>query len=570
MKLVWQYLRSHIAMFAAAVFFLTVETVAALVQPTYMSFIVDQGVKHADVALIWRYGATMLAIALVGAIAALLRNYLSTRVSQSVGAELRADLYAKVTDLSFENIDRLQPASIVTRLTNDVNVIVMFVNSLARIGLKMPITAIGAFVLLAVQVPDKMHIVSAVVVAAALVAVLTARMSRPRFAAMQRALDRLNNVSREFLSSIRVVKAFGAEKREDARFVSAADLYAGAATAALHVPAVLGPLVNLAANAGIVALLWTSQTMDPGRIGHLMAAVNYMTQLLMALGMINMLLNNAMSAVVSSGRVQEVLDERPALAEPADPEPFAVQGALRFEHVAFRYPDAARPALSDVSFDLPAGITLGIIGPTGSGKTTLVNLVPRFYDATGGAVMVDGRDVRDVSPGDLRRGVAVVPQKALLFSGTIAQNLRWGDERASDEDLVRACEAACADEFVRGLPDGYRTVLGQGGVNLSGGQKQRLCIARALLARPRILVLDDCTSALDASTEARVLDGLRRSSEGLTVLLISQRVSTVRRADEILVLENGRVRGFGTHEGLLDACPTYRAIYRSQIGGGDE
>ena len=557
-------------MFAAAVFFLTVETVAALVQPTYMSFIVDQGVKHADVALIWRYGATMLAIALVGAIAALLRNYLSTRVSQSVGAELRADLYAKVTDLSFENIDRLQPASIVTRLTNDVNVIVMFVNSLARIGLKMPITAIGAFVLLAVQVPDKMHIVSAVVVAAALVAVLTARMSRPRFAAMQRALDRLNNVSREFLSSIRVVKAFGAEKREDARFVSAADLYAGAATAALHVPAVLGPLVNLAANAGIVALLWTSQTMDPGRIGHLMAAVNYMTQLLMALGMINMLLNNAMSAVVSSGRVQEVLDERPALAEPADPEPFAVQGALRFEHVAFRYPDAARPALSDVSFDLPAGITLGIIGPTGSGKTTLVNLVPRFYDATGGAVMVDGRDVRDVSPGDLRRGVAVVPQKALLFSGTIAQNLRWGDERASDEDLVRACEAACADEFVRGLPDGYRTVLGQGGVNLSGGQKQRLCIARALLARPRILVLDDCTSALDASTEARVLDGLRRSSEGLTVLLISQRVSTVRRADEILVLENGRVRGFGTHEGLLDACPTYRAIYRSQIGGGDE
>ena len=557
-------------MMLAAIGFLCIETMADLLQPTMMSLIVDNGVQSADVGQILRYGALMLLIAAVGAGAAFARNNLSSRVSQSVGREMRSDAYRKVQTLSFENIDRLQPASIITRLTNDVTVMVEFVNSTMRLAVKMPLTIVGAFVLLVVQSPQQTPIILALMVVGCILVALMARLSRPRFARQQRAMDGLNGVSREYLSSVRVVKAFGAEPRERARFEDAATTLALAATAAQRIPAVIGPALNLAANLGIVLLLWISQAQDPGQIGRLMASVNYTTQIVMSLGMVGGVLNGAMRALTSAGRVREIMDEVPAQSVPADPESLGEpRGDVELRDVSFRYAGATRDALSGANLHARAGQTIGIIGPTGSGKSTLVSLVPRFYDATAGAVLLDGHDVTRLAQADLREAVAVVPQRAVLFSGSIAENLRWGDGDASDERLWDALRSACADEFVRELPDGLDAQLGQGGVNLSGGQKQRLCLARALLREPRVLILDDCTSALDASTEARVLDGLRERAGSLTMLLISQRISTVCRADAIACLEGGRIQGFGTHDELMASCETYRAIYESQVGEPD-
>ncbi len=344
---------------------------------------------------------------------------------------------------------------------------------------------------------------------------------------------------------------------------------AQAGISSMRVMAVFGPLINLTVNAGIVALLWLSGRELTGEIGRLMACVNYMTQVLFALGMVSNILNSAVRAVASSARVQEILDEVPAQKE-AEPERGAEEipasGGIQFRQVSFSYAGSARPALQEADFSVRQGEVVGIIGPTGSGKSTLVNLAPRFYDATSGQVLVGGRDVTQIPTARLRERIAVVPQKALLFTGTIQDNLRWGSKDASLEEIRRAARIACADEFVSKLPEGYDTLLGQGGVNLSGGQKQRLSIARALLKKPRILILDDCTSALDATTEARVLAGILGDVRKTTVLLVSQRISTVMRTDHILCMEDGKICGFGSHEELLKTCEPYRAIYRSQIG----
>ena len=570
MKLIFSYIRRHALLYVVGIVFLTVEALADLLQPTFMSYIVNDGVQQKDLGQILVYGAIMLGIALLGAVAAIVRNNLSCRASQAIGSELRSDMYRKVQDLSFENIDRLQPASIITRLTNDVTVVTNFSASLMRIAVKVPITAIGAFALLVMQAPQQLPVILVIIVVVGWLISLTMRLSRPRFARMQRAMDRLNNVSREWLSSVRVVKAFGAEPRERQRFSDAAENVAAASISASRVPATFVPLINLVANLGIVVLLWRSQTHNAAEIGNLMAAVNYMTQLVMSLGMINMVLNEAVRAVTSSSRIGEVLDERPAQPQSPDPvplDPTGPQGSVRFEDVSFAYAGSARPALQAISLAAEPGQTIGIIGPTGSGKSTLVSLVPRFYDATEGRVLVGDVDVTAADERQLRQAVAMVPQRPLLFSGSIADNLRWGDERATNEEMRRAARIACADEFIDRLPDGYDTQLGQGGVNLSGGQKQRLCIARALLRKPRVLVLDDCTSALDGATEAAVLRGLRELAGGVTLLLISQRISTVRRADAILCLEDGRMQGFGTHDELMQSSPTYCAIYDSQTGG---
>lgn len=393
------------------------------------------------------------------------------------------------------------------------------------------------------------------------------KLGYPLFGVLQKKLDRLNNVSREFLSSIRVVKAFHAESREEEKFETASVELAQAGTAAMRVMAVFAPLINLTVNFGIVVLLWISQNQNSGEIGRLMASINYMTQILFAMGMISNILNTAVRAMASSSRISEVLNEVPAQKAPSTPLCPEWKGEVVFEDVSFAYAAASKEALSHVSFSAKAGETIGIIGPTGSGKTTLVNLVPRFYDTTNGSVRIDGTDVTQIGDETLRSAVAIVPQKALLFSGSILENLRWGRNDADEAEIKRAAEIACADSFISQTEHGYDTLLGQGGVNLSGGQKQRLSLARALIRNPKVLILDDCTSALDAETEAAVLSGLRQHLQGVTVLLISQRISTVRRADRILCLENGTVQGFGSHEELMATCPTYQAIYYSQIGG---
>ena len=567
MKLVLQYIRKHLGIFLLSMFFLSIEAMADLLQPTFMAHIVDDGVKSADFQQILRYGAIMLGIAAAGAVGAVMRNLFASRTSQTIARELRSDMYRKVQTLSLENIDRLQPSSIITRITNDVTQIQEFINGMMRIMVKAPITCVGAIILIVVQTPRQIPMMVVILAIAGILIAANMKIGYPRFGKLQKALDRLNNVSREFLSSIRVVKAFNAEKQEGEKFEEASQNLAGAGVSAMQVMAVFSPLINLTVNMGIVVLLWLSQNQDSAEIGRLMASVNYMTQVLFALGMVTNILNTAVRAMASSSRISEILEEQPAQKTAENPLETEMNGGIVFNDVSFAYAGAGREALQNISFAVESGETIGIIGPTGSGKSTLVNLVPRFYDATEGQVLLGGVDVTLMDPGKLRRAVAVVPQKALLFSGTIGENMRWGNERAEQPEIEHAAEIACADGFIHASEKGYDTLLGQGGVNLSGGQKQRLALARALVCNPRILILDDCTSALDAETEATVLAGLRRQLAGVTVLLISQRISTVMQTDRILCLENGKVQGFGTHAELMAACSTYRAIYQSQIGG---
>lgn len=570
MKLILRYIGRHKRMFFTALFFLGLETMSDLLQPTLMSYIVDKGVEQRDVGQILAYGAVMLGIAALGALGAVMRNIYATRTSQRISMEMRRDIYEKVLDLSFENIDRLAPASIITRITNDVTQIQNFINGTMRIMMKAPITCVGAIVLIVLRTPQQIPMIAVILCVSFCLIGANMALGYPRFGKLQRTLDKLNTVAREFLSSIRVVKAFGGQAQEEEKFGQAAGAFANAGISAVRISAIFSPLINLTVNVGIVVLLWISQSRNSGQIGRLMASVNYMTQVLFSLGMVSAILNVAVRAVTSAGRVEEVLRERPAQENGGrKTEDRGVAAEICFDHVTFSYAGAAQPALQDVSFTVRPGKTLGIIGPTGCGKSTIVNLVPRFYDAQKGRVLVDGVDVKDWEMEALRQRIGTAPQKPLLFSGTIAENLRWGREDASMEDLRQAAEIACADGFVIGFSDGYDTLLGQNGVNLSGGQKQRLSLTRALLKQPGILILDDCTSALDATTEATVLRGLRQSAAEMTVLLISQRISTVMQADHILCLENGRVQGFGTHQQLMEQCPTYQAIYRSQIGGAD-
>lgn len=566
MKLILNYLKKHLAVFLLSTFFLTMEAAADLLQPTFMSFIVDQGIKNADIKQILFFGAIMLGIAVTGAFCAVMRNRFASRISQTIGKELRRDLYHHVQLLSMENIDRLRPSSIITRITNDVAQIQDFINSIMRMMVKAPITCIGAVILIMIQTPGQAPVMAVIILIVALLVIGNMKIGYPRFGTVQKRLDRLNGVAREFLSSVRVVKAFHAEEVETEKFEEVSAELAGANTAALRTMAVFSPFISLTVNFGIVLLLWISGNRQSAEIGRLMASVNYMTQVLFSATMISNTLNTAVRATASAARIKEVLEEQPAQRVPERPIRPEIRGDIRFEHVSFAYAGAGKESLHDIHIHIAAGETVGIIGATGSGKTTLVNLIPRFYDAVSGKIMIDGFDVTRIDTKLSREAIALVPQKALLFSGTIRDNLRWGRADASEEELRAAARTARADEFIERSAHGYDTLLGQGGVNLSGGQKQRLSLARALVRKPRILILDDCTSALDARTESEVLKGLWGMESGATVLLVSQRISAVMRADRILCLDNGRVQGCGTHEELMAACGTYQEIYRSQIG----
>ncbi|WP_081892137.1 ABC transporter ATP-binding protein [Bifidobacterium biavatii] len=600
--------------------FLLVETIGDLLQPTLMSMIVDRGVVRRDVGTVLRWGMVMLAVAAVGASAAAMRNIYASRASQLIGRDIRSDTYRKVMSLGFDDIDRLQPSAIITRITNDVVQIQNFAQGLMRIMLKAPITCVGAITLIILQIPEQTPTVAVILTIAAVLIWANMHVSFPRFLAVQRALDRLGVVSREFLRSIRVVKAFVMEHEERARFGVAARQFADANVAATRVNATYGPLINLSVNLGIVAMLWLSRAQDAAHIGALMASMNYMTQVLFALNRVSMIVNSATRASASATRIREIFDcptefagrgdaharrsrnDTTAASSGRRPSP-----AVEFRDVTFAYEQAGAPALRGVSFTMDHGSTLGIIGPTGSGKSTLVSLIPRLYDPQSGSVLVDGRNLHDWDVGELRARIALVAQKPTLFTGTVASNLRWGDPSADDATIRRAARLACASEFVDALPDGYGARVGQGGVNLSGGQKQRLNLARALVRSPRVLILDDCTSALDAVIEHDVLANLRAltgstiagtdrpedqagsnvsvqtaidgiatdgaaasrpatKTDGMSVVVISQRIATVRSCDRIIVMDDGRIAGIGTHDELMQSCALYQAIAQSQLG----
>lgn len=573
MKLILRYIRRELPLFLLAVFFLLLECLSELVQPAWTARIVDLGVYGSDRGLILRTGSIMLGIAVLGVVSAVLRNLLSAVVSNRISCALREDLYAKILTLSRENAGRLTTASLITRLTNDVNQIQVFVNGCMRILIRVPFTCLGALVLLLHVAPQESPTVLLVLALSAVLVTLNLKTGYPRFGRMQEALDLLNRRSREFLSSVRVVRAFGAEEEEARKFDEASDHLRKTGTDAMEIMAVFTPLTQFTVNFGILLLLWHMRVPDAGRTGHLLASVNYMTQMGNALSRASKILNTTMRARASAERIGEVFREEPAVRFPGNEASPRLAGDVSFDRVSFTYPGSRSPALEDLSFSVNAGETVGIIGPTGAGKSTLLSLLMREYDVTEGAVLLGGNDIRQFSKRELTSAIACVPQQAVLFTGTIRDNLRMGRADASDGELQAVLAGAAAEELLVCTEDGLDTRLGQGGVNLSGGQKQRLTLARALLKKPVLLLLDDVTSALDADTESRIRERLlEKKVTGMpvrTTFLVSQKVSSVMGADRILCLGEGKLLGEGTHAELMKNCPAYREICRSQMGGED-
>lgn len=546
------------------------EAVLELIVPLVMAKIIDVGVKNADKGYVFRMGGLLLLIAAVSLGCALVCQYSASIASQGVGTNLRREMYARINQFSHAELDRFGTHSLVTRLTNDVNQLQVAVAMLIRLVVRAPFLAIGA-VVMAFTIDVKLSLIF-LVVFPLIVGVLYFVMSRsvPFFRVMQKKLDKISLITRENLEGARVIRAFSKQDAELSRFTSASDDLANTSVRVGRLSALLNPLTYVIMNLGIVAILWFGGfRVDSGRLtqGEIIAFVNYMTQILQALIVVANLVVTFTKASASATRVNEVLETEPSVKDEAAGEIAPVSGApaLEFDQAVFAYAGAEEPSLTGITVALNPGETLGVIGGTGSGKSTFVSLIPRFYDVTSGSVRVFGRDVREYPLSQLRRLVGMVPQKAAVVSGTIGENLRWADPSATDEDLWAALETAQARPFVEALPQKLDTRVEQGGKNFSGGQKQRLTIARALTGKPSILILDDSASALDFATDAALRKALREDTKGMTVVMVSQRASTIRYADRILVLDDGGMAGLGTHEELFENCPVYREICLSQL-----
>lgn len=546
------------------------EAVLELIVPLVMAKIIDVGVKNADKGYVFRMGGLLLLIAAVSLGCALVCQYSASIASQGVGTNLRREMFDRINRFSHAELDRFGTHSLITRLTNDVNQLQVAVAMLIRLVVRAPFLAIGA-VVMAFTIDVKLSLIF-LVVFPLIVGVLYFVMNRsiPFFRVMQKKLDKISLITRENLEGARVIRAFSKQDVELSRFTSASDDLANTSVRVGRLSALLNPLTYVIMNLGIVAILWFGGfRVDSGRLtqGEIIAFVNYMTQILQALIVVANLVVIFTKASASASRINEVLETEPSVSDAVSGEvvPLADEAALEFDRVAFAYAGAEEPSLSGITVKLRPGETLGVIGGTGSGKSTFVSLIPRFYDATSGEVKVFGRDVKEYPLAELRRLVGTVPQKAAVVSGTIRENLRWAKPDATDEELWAALKTAQAESFVEALPQKLETRVEQGGKNFSGGQKQRLTIARALVGKPSILILDDSASALDFATDAALRKALRTETKGMTVIMVSQRASTIRYADQILVLDDGGMAGLGTHEELFENCPVYREICLSQL-----
>lgn len=572
MRFYQKYIKKYGFIASVSMIFLTIEAVCDLLQPTIMSRIIDVGVAQRDMDYVLQTGGLMLLITAIGAVAASIRNILATYVSQNFGAQLRSDLFSKVQSLSFDNLNKFDKASLVTRLTNDVNQVQVFVNGMMRIFVKAPLMCIGGLIM-ATQLNPELAVVLAIVVPiVGLFIYLNMKIGFPFFLKVQQALDRVNGAMREYLSGVRVVKAFNRFDFEIGKFTGANQELQKKSVSATRVMSIFSPAIMLTVNLGIVAVLWLGGLgVETGsiQVGHIIAFTNYMTQILFSLMLISMVFNMFVRAKASSGRIGEVFAEENQMTWKQEQlqEQSGDSGRIDFENVSFSYEGKeGEPVLRQISFTCMPGETVGIIGSTGSGKSSLVGLIPRFYDVTEGTIRVDGQDVRELDPKKLREKMAVVPQKTTLFTGTVLENIRWGKEDATMEEVEQAAMMAQAHDFISTTPEGYDTRVGQGGINFSGGQKQRISIARALVKKPQILILDDSTSAVDVATEGKIKEALKTYARGLTCILIAQRITSVMDADKIIVLDNGAIIDIGTHESLLAGCKVYQEIFQSQIG----
>ncbi len=549
--------------------FMLLEVAMDLMQPALMSRVIDIGVANSDKAYIVHTCVLMFVCAVLGVIGGLGNMYFSTRAGYGFARDLRSDLYRRIQSFSFSDIDRFKTGSLVTRTTNDVTQIQNAFTTCIRMLVRAPFLCIGGVVMVLVLNAKLSLVVLAAIPFLAAMIVFLLKRGRPLFTSMQEKLDRVNTVMQENLSGIRVVKAFARADHEKAKFKVANDDLCDSTMRAMMMMSMAFPLINLIMNATMILMYaFGGRMVFHGELtpGEIMAFSNYIMQILMSLTMSSFMLMFLSRAGVSIQRVLEVLNTQSDIVDGPDAEAAVTRGEVAFDHVSFAYPGQSGNVLSDITFTARAGETIAILGSTGSGKSTLISLIPRLYDVSEGSVKIDGRDVRAYRLNALRGAIGVALQESVLFTGTIEENLRWGDENASMEALRHAAAIAQADPFVEKLAEGYQTELGQRGVNLSGGQKQRLCIARALAKHPRILILDDSTSAVDLATEAEIQKGLRGAFGDMTVFIIAQRISSVMDADRILVMENGRVIDSGRHEELKKRCEVYREIVVSQLG----
>jgi len=571
-RLLRTYLRPYSRPLAAVVVLQLVGTIAALYLPSLNADIIDQGVAKGDTGYIVRAGGWMLLVTFVQIVCSVAAVYFGARTAMSFGRDLRAAVFGRVGQFSGREVARFGAPSLITRITNDAQQVQMLVVLTCTMLVMAPIMCVGG-VIMALQEDVGLSWLMVVSVPGMVVLIgLILRRMIPQFRAMQKRIDTVNRVLREQIAGIRVVRAFVREPYETARFeVANADL-TGTALRAGRLMAMIFPVVMLVFNLSSVAVLWFGAArVDSGEIqvGALTAFLQYLVQILMSVMMATFMVMMVPRAAVSADRIGEVLATESSVLPPSAPAPAVPgRGELEMRDVSFQYPGAEAPVLRDISFRAEAGQTTAIIGSTGAGKTTLLSLIPRLFDVTGGSVLVDGVDVRDMDFDQLRRRIAIVPQKPYLFSGTVASNLRYGNPDATDEELWHYLEVAQARDFVEQMPGGLDAPIAQGGTNVSGGQRQRLAIARALVRRPEIYLFDDSFSALDLGTDARLRAALRPVTADAAVVVVAQRVSTIVDADQIIVLEDGGIVGIGRHEELLDTCPTYAEIVASQLAVG--
>lgn len=546
-------------------------TIMDLLQPTIVSQIIDQGVMEGDISRVLQLGGMMLLVTAVGAVFTVARCVISSKVSQQFGADLRVDLFARINRFSFAAIGKQETASLITRMTNDTSQLVGFTNSLMRMFLRSPVLLVGAVTMTILLNPRLALVLLAVIPLIALLMYISMKVGFPLFTRLQEALDKNNAVTREYLSGVRVVKAYNTFDQEVARFDVTNTALAATATKAQRTVGIFFPIISFAVNASLVFTLWIARewvASSQMQVGQIIAFLNYMMQISMALGMLFNVYQMLVRARASAVRIGEVLDEKdisPELGE-AKPPKANMQNGISFENVSFAYPGGGdEPVLRDVSFTLPPGKILGIIGPTGAGKTSLVQLIPGLYQPTSGVVKIGDMDTLSCDIDELRANIAYVAQSNTLFYGAISENIRMGKADATHDEIETAARNACAHDFIAQYADGYETIIGQKGVNLSGGQKQRLGIARALVRQAPVLVLDDCVSAVDVETEAAIMQAICALTPPPTIVMITQRISSVMNLEHILVMESGSVAGYGNHETLMQTCNVYQEIYTSQL-----
>ena len=571
MKRYWKYIKPYLPAFIIGPLMMIVEVIGEVVLPKLMANIINVGVTNGSAGYITGTGALMVLVALLMMAGGVGGAYFGAKAAVSFAADLRKDAFDKVQTFSFANLDQFSTGSLVTRLTNDITQVQNLINMALRMMLRAPGMLIGALIMAFVMNAELAVIVLIVMpILVGAIAVLI-KIAFPKFKIMQKKLDALNSNIQEMLTNVRVIKSFVRGDYEEKKFAASNEDLKQTSLGAFKTIIIVMPLMMLMMNGTTLAVVWFGGRqiiVGNMQVGDLTAFTTYIVQILMSLMMLAMVILQSSRALASLSRIREILDTEVDLNDEhcKEPDKIVSSGRVEFRDVSFRYYKENKEAvLSHISFAVKSGQTLGIIGSTGSGKTTLVQMIPRLYDVDEGEVLVDGVNVKDYTLENLREGVGMVLQKNVLFSGSILENLMWGDENASMEEVRKAAQAAQADGFVSSFTGGYEMDLGQGGVNVSGGQKQRLCIARALLKKPKILILDDSTSAVDTATEAKIRESFAGELKNTTKIIIAQRISSVQEADEIMVLDDGKIVGFGKHEDLLASCEAYQEIYYSQM-----